>query len=115
MRKAFAASFTRAGDLFRSGKVELVDVPVPKLVGNKQDPLNEHKMENPGAPTWDLTAEQQQVVRQAKVIVMDQHSGGPTKVYLKLFAIYSRTSSGYKARMWVWNNIWTDYHTEGTR
>uniref|UniRef100_M4BJE3 D-isomer specific 2-hydroxyacid dehydrogenase NAD-binding domain-containing protein n=1 Tax=Hyaloperonospora arabidopsidis (strain Emoy2) TaxID=559515 RepID=M4BJE3_HYAAE len=75
MRKAFAASFTRAGDLFRSGKVELVDVPVPKLVGNKQDPLNEHKMENPGAPTWDLTAEQQQVVRQAKVIVMDQHSG----------------------------------------
>ncbi|CAH0480722.1 unnamed protein product [Peronospora belbahrii] len=77
MRKEFAASLTPAGDLFRSGKLEIVDVPVPKLVGNTQDPLNGHKMDDSDAPKWDLTMEQEQVIRQANVIVMDQHSGGP--------------------------------------
>jgi phosphoglycerate dehydrogenase-like enzyme len=77
MRKEFAASSSPAGDLFRSGGLELVDVPVPKLVGNTQDPLNGHKMDDSGNPRWDLTAEQQQVLEQAKIVVMDQHSGGP--------------------------------------
>ncbi|POM58154.1 D-isomer specific 2-hydroxyacid dehydrogenase [Phytophthora palmivora] len=77
MRKEFAASMTPAGDLFRSGKLELVDVPVPKLVGNTQDPLNGHKMDDSGAPTWNLTTDQHRVLEQAKIVVMDQHSGGP--------------------------------------
>ncbi|CAI5711385.1 unnamed protein product [Hyaloperonospora brassicae] len=77
MRKEFAASLTPAGDLFRSGALDLVDVPVPKLVGNRQDPLNGHAMDDAGAPAWDLTVEQQRAVGQAKVMVMDQHSGGP--------------------------------------
>ncbi|KAG6576275.1 D-isomer specific 2-hydroxyacid dehydrogenase [Phytophthora cinnamomi] len=77
MRKEFAASSTPAGDLFRSGRLELVDVPVPKLVGNTQDPLNGHRMDDTGAPTWDITAEQQRVIEQAKIAVIDQHSGGP--------------------------------------
>ncbi|RLN06599.1 hypothetical protein BBO99_00005008 [Phytophthora kernoviae] len=29
------------------------------------------------APKWDLTLEQQCIIEQAKVVVMDQHSGGP--------------------------------------
>ncbi|KAG3032153.1 hypothetical protein PC121_g4643 [Phytophthora cactorum] len=77
MRKQFAASTTAAGDLFRSGKLEIVDVPVPTLVGNAQNPLNGHKMGDMDAPTWDLTTDHQRVVEQAKIVVMDQHSGGP--------------------------------------
>ncbi|KAG2774853.1 hypothetical protein PC129_g5633 [Phytophthora cactorum] len=77
MRKQFAASTTAAGDLFRSGKLEIVDVPVPTLVGNAQNPLNGHKMGDVDAPTWDLTTDHQRVVEQAKIVVMDQHSGGP--------------------------------------
>ncbi|GMF29623.1 unnamed protein product [Phytophthora lilii] len=77
MRKEFAASSTPAGELFRAGKLELVDVPVPKLVGNTQDPLNGHKMDDAGAPRWDLTIEQHRAIEQAKIVVMDQHSGGP--------------------------------------
>ncbi|KAG7397554.1 hypothetical protein PHYBOEH_000557 [Phytophthora boehmeriae] len=77
MRKEFAASSTPAGDLFRSGNLELVDVPIPTLVGNTQNPLNGHSMPPVDAPRWDLTPEQQRVIEQAKVMVMDQHSGGP--------------------------------------
>lgn len=77
MRKEFAVSQTPAGDLFRSGKLELVDVPVPKLVGNTQDPLYGHTMDDSDAPTWDLTMEQVRAIQQAHIIVMDQHSGGP--------------------------------------
>ncbi|KAL4159857.1 hypothetical protein PRNP1_000430 [Phytophthora ramorum] len=77
IRSEFAASSTPAGDLFRAGKLQLVDVPVPKLIGNTQDPLSGHKMDDTGAPQWDLTSEQQRVIEQAKIVVMDQHSGGP--------------------------------------
>ncbi|EEY64652.1 D-isomer specific 2-hydroxyacid dehydrogenase, putative [Phytophthora infestans T30-4] len=77
MRKQFAASTTPAGDLFRSGKLELVDIPVPTLVGNAQNPLNGHNMDDSNAPKWDLTIDQQRAVEQARIVVMDQHSGGP--------------------------------------
>ncbi|RLN47594.1 hypothetical protein BBJ28_00027130 [Nothophytophthora sp. Chile5] len=77
MRKEFAASSSPAGELFRSGQLELVDVPVPRLVGNRQDPLNGHAMTDPGTPQWDLTPAHQRLLQQAKVVVMDQHSGGP--------------------------------------
>ncbi|RLN49278.1 hypothetical protein BBJ29_007492, partial [Phytophthora kernoviae] len=77
MRKEFAASSTPAGDLYRSGKLELVDIPTPTLLGNTQNPLNGHSMPPVDAPQWGLTPEQQCVIEQAKVVVMDQHSGGP--------------------------------------
>ncbi|ETK91025.1 hypothetical protein L915_05303, partial [Phytophthora nicotianae] len=77
MRKQFAASTTPAGDLFRSRQLEIVDIPVPMLVKNAQNPLNGHKMDDSGAPKWELTTDQQRVVEQAKIVVMDQHSGGP--------------------------------------
>ncbi|KAI9906060.1 hypothetical protein PsorP6_013478 [Peronosclerospora sorghi] len=77
MRKDFAASSTLAGDLYRSGQLQFVDVPVPKLVGNTQDPLHGYKLEDTEAPQWELTHEQERAVEQARIIVMDQHSGGP--------------------------------------
>ncbi|POM58086.1 D-isomer specific 2-hydroxyacid dehydrogenase, partial [Phytophthora palmivora] len=77
IRKEFAASSTPAGDLFRSGKLEIVDIPLPTLVGNTQDFLNAHKLDDSGAPHWNLTLEQRRIVEQAKVVVMDQHTGGP--------------------------------------
>ncbi|KAL3661010.1 hypothetical protein V7S43_014026 [Phytophthora oleae] len=77
IRKEFAASSTPAGDLFRAGHLQLIDVPVPKLVANTQDPLNGHKMDDSGNPRWDLSTDQQKALEQAKIVVMDQHSGGP--------------------------------------
>ncbi|ETI51157.1 hypothetical protein F442_05494, partial [Phytophthora nicotianae P10297] len=77
IRKEFAASSTPAGDLFRSGKLEFVDMPLPTLVGNIQDLHHGHKQDDTGAPKWDLTSEQERILKQAKVIVMDQNSGGP--------------------------------------
>ncbi|KAL3661011.1 hypothetical protein V7S43_014027 [Phytophthora oleae] len=77
VRKEFAASSTPAGKLFRSGELEFVDIPLPSLAGNVQDLLHGHLNDDSDAPQWDLTAAQQQVVEQAKVIVMDQNSGGP--------------------------------------
>ncbi|KAG7392991.1 hypothetical protein PHYPSEUDO_013479 [Phytophthora pseudosyringae] len=77
MRKELAASSTPAGALFRSGGLQLVDVPVPKLVGNTQDPLSGHRMDDTGHPRWDLTSDQQRALQQAEIVVMDQHSGGP--------------------------------------
>ncbi|KAG3117705.1 hypothetical protein PI124_g3108 [Phytophthora idaei] len=58
VRKEFAASSTPAGDLFRSGKLEFVDMPLPTLVGNVQDLLHGHKQDDSDAPKWDLTLEQ---------------------------------------------------------
>ncbi|KAG7392990.1 hypothetical protein PHYPSEUDO_013478 [Phytophthora pseudosyringae] len=77
VRKAFAASESPAGQLYRSGQLELVDIPLPQLVGNKQDPLHGPSMEDPGRPIWTLTPEQQSVVEQAEVVMIDSHGGGP--------------------------------------
>ncbi|OWZ21624.1 D-isomer specific 2-hydroxyacid dehydrogenase [Phytophthora megakarya] len=77
IRKEFDASSTPAGDLFRSDKLEFVDIPLPTLVGNTQDLLYSLEMEDVDAPRWDLTLEQRRIVEQAKVVVMDQHIGGP--------------------------------------
>ncbi|KAG7397553.1 hypothetical protein PHYBOEH_000556 [Phytophthora boehmeriae] len=77
VRKEFAASPTPAGELYRSGKLQLLDIPLPRLVGNKQDPLNGPSMEDPGEPKWDLTAEQQRIVEEAEIILIDAAGGGP--------------------------------------
>ncbi|KAG2508652.1 hypothetical protein JM16_008782 [Phytophthora kernoviae] len=77
VRKEFAASSTPAGGLYRSGKLELVDIPIPRLVGNKQDPLNGPSMEDPGEPKWDLAPEQQSIVEQAEIMLIDSAGGGP--------------------------------------
>ncbi|KAH7476568.1 Glyoxylate/hydroxypyruvate reductase A [Phytophthora ramorum] len=77
VRKEFAASETPAGELYRAGKLELVDIPLPQLVGNKQDPLHGPSMVDPGRPIWDLTPEQQSVVEKAEIVLIDSHGGGP--------------------------------------
>ncbi|EEY64651.1 glyoxylate/hydroxypyruvate reductase A, putative [Phytophthora infestans T30-4] len=77
VRKAFAASDSPAGELYRSGKLELIDIPLPQLVGNKQDPLHGPSMEDPGRPIWNLTPEQQSIVDQAEIVMIDSHGGGP--------------------------------------
>ncbi|ETP48841.1 hypothetical protein F442_05496 [Phytophthora nicotianae P10297] len=77
VRKAFAASDSPAGGLYRSGKLELIDIPLPQLVGNKQDPLHGPSMEDPGRPIWNLTPEQQSIVEQAEIVMIDSHGGGP--------------------------------------
>ncbi|POM58153.1 Glyoxylate/hydroxypyruvate reductase A, partial [Phytophthora palmivora] len=77
VRKEFAASNTLAGELYRSGKLELIDIPLPQLVGNKQDPLHGPDMEDPGRPIWNITPEQQRVVEQAEIVMMDSAGGGP--------------------------------------
>ncbi|KAK1931634.1 Glyoxylate/hydroxypyruvate reductase A [Phytophthora citrophthora] len=77
VRKAFAASNSEAGELYRSGKLELIDIPLPQLVGNKQDPLHGPSMEDPGRPIWDLTPEQRTIVQEAEIVMIDSHGGGP--------------------------------------
>ncbi|KAE9051375.1 hypothetical protein PR001_g1504 [Phytophthora rubi] len=77
VRKAFAASDSPAGELYRSGQLELLDIPLPQLVGNKQDPLHGPSMEDPGRPIWNLTPEQQNIVEQAQIVMIDSHGGGP--------------------------------------
>ncbi|KAG6576274.1 Glyoxylate/hydroxypyruvate reductase A [Phytophthora cinnamomi] len=77
VRKEFAASDSTAGELYRSGKLELIDIPLPQLVGNKQDPLHGPSMEDPGRPIWNLTPEQRRIVEQATIVMMDSHGGGP--------------------------------------
>ncbi|GMF59863.1 unnamed protein product [Phytophthora fragariaefolia] len=77
VRKAFAASDSPAGQLYRSGKLELLDIPLPQLVGNKQDPLHGPSMVDPGRPVWNLTPEQQSIVEQAQIVMIDSHGGGP--------------------------------------
>jgi phosphoglycerate dehydrogenase-like enzyme len=77
VRKTFAASDTLAGELYRSGKLELPDIPLPQLVGNKQDPLHGPSMEDPGEPRWNLSPEQQAIVEQAEIVMIDSHGGGP--------------------------------------
>ncbi|KAG6976911.1 hypothetical protein JG688_00000884 [Phytophthora aleatoria] len=77
VRKAFAVSDCPAGELYRSGKLELIDIPLPQLVGNKQDPLHGPSMEDPGRPIWNLTPEQQSIVEQAEIVMIDSHGGGP--------------------------------------
>jgi hypothetical protein len=76
IRSALAASASPSGGLFRSGALQVVDVPIPRLVGNKQNPMTGPYEDCPGRPTWDLTAAQQEIVQQADVVVMDEHSGG---------------------------------------
>ncbi|OWY92573.1 Glyoxylate/hydroxypyruvate reductase A, partial [Phytophthora megakarya] len=77
VRKEFAASNSPAGELYRSGKLELIDIPLPQLVGNIQDPLHGPSMEDPGRPVWTLTPEQQSIVEQAEMIMTDPAGGGP--------------------------------------
>ncbi|KAL3661009.1 hypothetical protein V7S43_014025 [Phytophthora oleae] len=77
VRKAFAASNSEAGELYRSGKLQLIDIPLPQLVGNKQDPLHGPSMEDPGRPIWNLTPEQQTIVEEAEIVMIDSHGGGP--------------------------------------
>jgi hypothetical protein len=77
IRASLEASASPAGELYRSGALQVVDVPIPRLVGNKQNPMTGPYEECPGRPVWDLTSEQQEVVEQAEVIVLDAHSGGP--------------------------------------
>uniref|UniRef100_A0AAV1V5G1 Uncharacterized protein n=1 Tax=Peronospora matthiolae TaxID=2874970 RepID=A0AAV1V5G1_9STRA len=77
VRMKFAASNSPAGELYRSGKLELVDIPLPQLVGNKQNPLHGHNMKDPGEPRWNLTSKQQKTVEEAEVVMMDSNSGGP--------------------------------------
>lgn len=77
VRKAFAASNSEAGELYRSGKLELIDIPLPQLVGNKQNPLHGPSMEDPGRPIWNLTPEQQTIVQEAEIVMIDSHGGGP--------------------------------------
>lgn len=91
VRKEFAASDSPAGELYRSGKLELIDIPLPQLVGNKQDPLHGPSMEDPGRPIWNLSPEQQRIVEQATIVMIDSHGGGP--VFLAPRRTCPRTSS----------------------
>ncbi|KAG3032154.1 hypothetical protein PC121_g4642 [Phytophthora cactorum] len=57
VRKEFAASSTPAGDHFRSGKLEFVDMPLPTLVGNYVNRLLDGQKTVPveKVPTFTLT------------------------------------------------------------
>ncbi|OWZ05787.1 Glyoxylate/hydroxypyruvate reductase A [Phytophthora megakarya] len=77
IRKEFTASRSPAGELYRSGKLELIDIPLPQLVGNIQDPLHGPNMEDPGRPVWTLTPDQQSIVEQAEIVMIDSAGGGP--------------------------------------
>jgi hypothetical protein len=76
VRASLEASALPSGELYRSGAIQVVDIPIMRLVGNKQNPWTGAYEECPGGPTWDLTPEQQAIVEQAEIVVMDAAGGG---------------------------------------
>ncbi|RLN72763.1 hypothetical protein BBJ28_00006292 [Nothophytophthora sp. Chile5] len=76
-----AAATSPAQELYRSSKLEIVDLPVPVVpppsASNNHQPQGAEGDDIPTTPSWKLDPHQQQILEDAEVLFMDAHLAAP--------------------------------------
>lgn len=80
VQRRLLAEQSPASELLRSGKLQFVDMPLPKFATASNDPTSNQNAELDDEPLetqWTLTSEQEHVLEDATIVIADAHHVAP--------------------------------------